>query len=347
MGIRKFIAGVANVDMIVGNQIIASAKTLLDSSINISSSAEDVRGGIGNKLLGKYYHTSTMDITLTDVDFKLEYLAFQTGSVIEQVADIFVNEQVTINSNAGTLTGTPAEYEDYGTIAWVTLPGSDDYETVTVNGKNFEYEAVDGTVVCVKYVKADNAARSITISSNFIPSEVKLVMTANLYRAGTSTALSDSSKVGTIQVIVPRFQFNGQQELSLTSSGYCQVPISGSALDNPTADCSEGGYYATIIETLDEVKWYENVTTLAIEESDVDLTVGGTKKLVVRAVPKNGKAFIAPVEDLTFTSANTSTATVTDAGVVTGVAAGTTYVTVVITEATDVSAIAEVTVTNA
>lgn len=347
MGIRKFIAGVANVDMIVGNQIIASAKTLLDSSINISSSAEDVRGGIGNKLLGKYYHTSTMDITLTDVDFKLEYLAFQTGSVIEQIADIFVNEQVTINSNAGTLTGTPAEYEDYGTIAWVTLPGSDDYETVTVNGKNFEYEAANGTVVCVKYVKADNAARSITISSNFIPSEVKLVMTANLYRAGTSTALSDSSKVGTIQVIVPRFQFNGQQELSLTSSGYCQVPISGSALDNPTADCSEGGYYATIIETLDDAKWYDDVTTLAIEESDVDLTVGGTKKLVVRAVPKNRKPFVAPVEDLTFTSSSTSTATVTDAGLVTAVAAGTAYVTVVITEATDISAIAEVTVTNA
>ena len=347
MGIRKFIASVANVDMIVGDQIIASAKTLLDSSINISSSAEDVRGGIGNKLLGKYYHTSTMDITLTDVNFKLEYLAFQTGSAVEQIADIFVNEQVTINSNAGTITGTPATYEDYGTIGWVTLPGSDDYTKVTFTGKNFEYEAADGTAVCVKYIKSDAASRKITISSNFIPSEVKLVMTCNLYRAGATTSISDSSKVGTIQVIVPRFQFNGQQELSLTSSGYCQVPIAGTALDNMASDCSEGGYYATIIETLDNVKWYDNLSTLAIEESDIDLTVGGTKKLVVRAVPKSGTAFIAPVEDLTFTSGSNSIATVTSAGLVTAVAQGTTNITVAVAQATDITAIAEVTVTNA
>ena len=340
---RKFIAGVATVDMLVGNQIVASAKTLLDSSISINSSAEDVRGGIGNKLLGKYYHTSTMDINLTDVVFKLEYLAFQTGSVIEQTADIFANEQVTITGNKGTITGTAAEYEKHGVIGWVSLPGSDEYETVAINGTDFDYNAVDGTVVCIKYIKKDNASRSIVISSNFIPAEVKLVMKCNLYRAGTTNTMSDSSKVGEIQVVVPRFQFSGSQELSLQASGVCNVPIAGSALDNPSADCSEGGYYAIITETITGAKWYDDVLTLAIEDSDIALAVDGTRKLVVKAVPKTGSAFTAPIEDLTFTSGSDAIATVTD-GIVKGIGAGTTNITVAIADKPEVLAIAEVTV---
>lgn len=341
---RKFIAGVATVDMLVGNQIVASAKTLLDSSININSSAEDVRGGIGNKLLGKYYHTSTMDINLTDVVFKLEYLAFQTGSVIEQTADIFANEQVTIEGNKGAIVGTPAEYEKYGTIGWVSLPGEDGYQTVTIEDGKFDYTAVDGTIVCIKYIKKDNASRSIVISSNFIPSEVKLVMKCNLYRAGTTNTMSDSSKVGEIQVVVPRFQFSGSQELSLQASGVCNVPIAGSALDNPSADCSEGGYYAIITETINGAKWYDDVVTLAIEDSDIDLAIDGTAKLVVRAIPRVGSVFAAPIDGLTFTSGADETATVTAEGLVTGVAAGTTNITVAITDKPEVAAKAEITV---
>lgn len=341
---RNFIAGVATVDMIVGNQIVASAKTLVDSSININSSAEDVRGGIGNKLLGKYYHTSTMDINLTDVVFKLEYLAFQTGSQIEQIANIFTNEQVTISNNEGTITGEVEKYEDYGTIAWITLPGNDSYTTVTVSNGKFSYPAADGTVVCAKYVKKDTGSKSITVSSNFIPSEVKLVMKSNLYRAGATNTASDSSKVGELQIVVPRFQFNGSQELSLQSSGVCQVPISGSALDNPSADCSEGGYYAIITETITDAKWYDSLLLLAIDDSDIELSSNGTSQLVVKAIPKIGYAFTAPAEDLTFTSGSNSVATVSETGLITAVGNGTTNVTVAVKNRPELYAIAEVTV---
>lgn len=343
---RNFIAGCATVDMLVGDRIIATANTLVDSSININSSSEDVRGGIGNKLLGKYYHTSTMDINLTDVVFRLEYLAFQTGSNIEQISQIFASEQVTINSNQGIIVGDPDDYEDYGKIAWVTLPGEDSYETVELNGKQFTYEAADGQVVCVKYVRRDLGSKSIVVSSNFIPSEVKLVMRCNLYRAGANNAINDSSKVGELQIVVPRFQFNGAQELSLQSSGVCQVPIAGSALDNPSADCTEGGYYAIITETISGVKWYDNVITLAVEDSDVELEVNETKQLVVKAVPKSGSAFTVSASELTFTSGSDSIATVTDAGLVAAVAQGTTNITIAAKDKPELTAIAEVTVSN-
>lgn len=346
---RQFLAGAATVDMLVGDQLIATATTLLDSSITVGSTAEEVRGGPGAKLLGKYYHTSTFDINLTDVLFKLEYFAFQTGSAIQQIADVFTSEQVTLGAGgSGTITGTPAVYQSYGTIGWAAKPGSDAYQKITFTEKAFTVAgAKEGDIYCVKYISTDNAARQITISSSFIPSEVTLVMTANLYRAGGrgENDVNNSSKIGIVQVLVPRFQFNGSMELSMTSTGVANSPIAGSALDNPSADCSDGGYYAIITEQLSDSSWYDNVFALAIEDSDIELaTTTGTATLSVYALPLNGAAFKPPYEDLTFTSAANGTATVTQEGVVTGVAQGSTTVTVSIKNKAGVEAIANITV---
>lgn len=346
---RQFLAGAATVDMLVGDQLIATATTLLDSSITVGSTAEEVRGGPGAKLLGKYYHTSTFDINLTDVLFKLEYFAFQTGSAIQQIADVFTSEQVTLGAGgSGTITGTPAVYQSYGTIGWAAKPGSDAYQKITFTEKAFTVAgAKEGDIYCVKYISTDNAARQITISSSFIPSEVTLVMTANLYRAGGrgENDVNNSSKIGIVQVLVPRFQFNGSMELSMTSTGVANSPIAGSALDNPSADCSDGGYYAIITEQLSGSSWYDNVFALAIEDSDIELaTTTGTATLSVYALPLNGAAFKPPYEDLTFTSAANGTATVTQKGVVTGVAQGSTTVTVSIKNKAGVEAIANITV---
>lgn len=346
---RQFLAGAATVDMLVGDQLIATATTLLDSSITVGSTAEEVRGGPGAKLLGKYYHTSTFDINLTDVLFKLEYFAFQTGSAIQQIADVFTSEQVTLGAGgSGTITGTPAVYQSYGTIGWAAKPGSDAYQKITFTEKAFTVAgAKEGDIYCVKYISTDNAARQITISSSFIPGEVTLVMTANLYRAGGrgENDVNNSSKIGIVQVLVPRFQFNGSMELSMTSTGVANSPIAGSALDNPSADCSDGGYYAIITEQLSGSSWYDNVFALAIEDSDIELaTTTGTATLSVYALPLNGAAFKPPYEDLTFTSAANGTATVTQEGVVTGVAQGSTTVTVSIKNKAGVEAIANITV---
>lgn len=351
---KHFLAGVATVDILVADQLVATASTLIDNSISIGSTSEDVRGGSGGKLLGKYYHTSTFDITLTDVLFKLEYLAFQTGSPIQQIADVFTSEQITLGEGGtGKVSLTPAEYQNYGTIGWVSKPGEENYTKVTFGeGGTFTVaNAAAGDVYCVKYINTDNAARKITISSTFIPDEVTLVMTTNLYRAGGRSVndISHSSKIGTAQIYVPRFIFSGAQELSMTATGVSNSSLSGSALDNPSADCQATGYYAIITEQIAGANWYDNIFALAIEDSDVELSAteaaeNHTQTLSVYALPINGSAFKPPYEDLTFTSAADATATVDADGVVTGVAAGSTTVSVAITKKTSVEAVANVTV---
>ena len=67
-----FLAGVANAEIFKGNDLFSTAKTLIDSSITIGVSAEDIRAGQGAKLYGKYFHTSTFDLKMTDAMFRLE-----------------------------------------------------------------------------------------------------------------------------------------------------------------------------------------------------------------------------------------------------------------------------------
>lgn len=352
---RRILTGVANVDIFKGDELIATAKTLLDSSITVGVSAEDIRGGQGAQLFGKYYHSSTFDINLTDTMFKLEYIAFQTGSTISMGSEIFSDESTTLGADGlGIIQGTPIAYGSYGVIGWVTVAGQEEYQKValTLNDDNkytFTFPGgAAGDEVCIKYVTEDAATRVISVSSNFIPDTVHLVMTANLYDGGSGASNEGTSgtRVGYITVDVPRFQFNGSQELAMSATGVASTPIAGSALASISANCNQSGYYAEIKETIIGSKWYDNVIMLAIEDSDFTLNAPETRNLKVYAVPRNGSSFLANNANLTFTSANADTATVgANTGVVTAVAAGTTQIVVTITDKPDVEGVANVTVT--
>ena len=342
---NNFIAGPAKVDAFLNGQLMFTAKTILDSSISLSTNKEEVRGGQGNSLWGNYYHTSAMAIKLTDIMFKLEYLALNTGSVIQQGADIFVEEQVTLGAGGtGTVVGTPVKVDDYGIVGWVSKAGADSWQRVTFTDKGFTLpEGAEGDVVCVKYVSTDSVARKIVISSDFIPDTVQLVMTANLYSGGKNAATSTLS--GTVQVNVPRFQFDGNQEISMTSTGVANSPMSGNALANESVSCDGHGYYAIITEKINGAKWYDNVYALAVMNGNVEVQRGNNVTLQVMAIPYYGAAFPCDNANLTFTSLAPETATVGDhTGIVNGVIAGSTGITVVITEKPSVEDVVYVTV---
>lgn len=347
-----YIAGVANVDIFKGSQLIATARTLADSSITLGSSNEEIRGGEGNALYGKYYHTSTFDITLTDIMFRLEWMALQTGSVINNGGNIYSNEQVTLAAGGtGTLEGTPVAFENYGLIGWASKAGEDVWQQVSFSGQNFTIPGGNaGDIYCIKYLTSSSSARQIVVSSAFIPDTVRLVMTGKLFAGDENTAIASASDnrtvAGTFQIEIPRFQFSGSQEISMTAAGVANTPLSGSALANASADCSTGGYYAIITENISGANWYDNVVDIAVAGGEIELAVDGTSTLVVKAIPTSGAAFTVPNSDLTFTSKADGTATVSPEGVVEGVAAGSTAISVTVTNKPSLEGIAYVTVTG-
>lgn len=67
MAKNQFLAGVGTALLFKNNELIATAKTLTDSTFDFAITAEDIRGGKQNQLLGRYFHDSNLTATLTDV----------------------------------------------------------------------------------------------------------------------------------------------------------------------------------------------------------------------------------------------------------------------------------------
>ena len=56
---------------------IFTSKTLQESGISISVTAEDIRGGLSNPLLGRYFHDSILEANITDALFNQQCQHYQ------------------------------------------------------------------------------------------------------------------------------------------------------------------------------------------------------------------------------------------------------------------------------
>ena len=325
---------------------IFTSKTLQESGISISVTAEDIRGGLSNPLLGRYFHDSILEANITDALFNLQYLALNVGGEVVIGGSSLVTETVTAGSGTLTVQGTPVAFGAAGTVGWYTPAGQEDWAPLTFEGKVATAEVTAGTDYCVRYNANDSSIQEFVVPSAIIPSEVHLVMTYPLFAGGTSPeAISTSSQVGELIVDIPRFQFAGNVELSLTSSGAATSNLSGSALASyTTANCNDMGTYGTVKQKLYGGNWYDDLTTIAVDGGNFSLANGASKTLKVIGIFKNGTG-VLDNSKLTFTSSASSTAAVTNAGVVTGASAGSANITITVTDKTSVATMVGVTVT--
>lgn len=326
---------------------IFTSKTLQESGISISVTAEDIRGGLSNPLLGRYFHDSILEANITDALFNLQYLALNVGGEVVIGGSSLVTETVTAGSGTLTVQGTPVAFGTAGTVGWYTPAGQEDWAPLTFEGKVATASVTSGSSYCVRYNADDSNIQEFVVPSAIIPSEVHLVMTYPLFAGGTSPeAISTSSQVGELIVDIPRFQFAGNVELSLTSSGAATSNLSGSALASyTTANCNDMGTYGTVKQKIYGGNWYDDLTTIAVDGGNFSIAKGAKKTLRVIGLFKNGTGIIDNSK-LTFTSAQSSTASVDTKGVVTGAAAGNTNITVTVTGKTSIATMVGVTVTG-
>lgn len=326
---QYFIAGPAVVNMFYGGNLVSTSKTLINNSLSVEASAEDIRGGFGHQLFGKYFHTSALSMELEDSMWHLDWLAFALGSDITYGANIMQGEELTLDAAGnGTLVGTPFDGK-----AYITIKGSDIYTTVDVTGRSFTAAALFfNKEVCVRYLATNAEAKVLRVSSNIIPKEVKLIARCQLFNGSASDGTS-ATRVGYVDITIPRFLLDGATSLSLTSSGAATTPLKGTALAVQSADCdANSGYYAEIVEVLDATHWYDSAFALVVPGGEVDIDMPATSTLFVNAYMPGGGYVRVPNSDLTFTSLDTNVATVSVAGLITGVGAGTTAVQFVSTD---------------
>jgi hypothetical protein len=329
-------------------ELIFTSKTLQENSISIEVSSEDVRGGLSNPLLSRYFHDSLMSATITDALFNLQYLALNVGGNITIGGSSLVTESVTTTvANQITITGTPVAFGTAGTVGFYTIEGQEDYKSVSFVGKTANVSNLPiGSKVCVTYNTNDDAMQTFTVPSAIIPSEVHLEMTYPLFAGGiTNQTLSTSSQVGELIVDIPRFQLSGSTTLSMTASGVSNSSLSGQALASyTTANCSDMGMYGTVKMKIYGKNWSEDLESMAVDGAEISMNTDEKLTLKVVGIFSGGITGVLNNSNLTFTSGAQATATVSNVGEVEAKQAGTTIIEITATDKPDIKAYAEVTV---
>ena len=345
MAKNHFLAGVGRALLFKGNDLIGVAKTLTESTFDFSITAEDVRGGQGNGLLGRYFHDSTLTATLTDAMFDLNYMALSLGVNIESGGLSVKEEELTATTGAVTVTETPVAFD--GTmIGWYKKPTDSDWQIGTIAGTTMTIAgATAGQVYCVKYFYQNENAKSITIKSQYVPATLHVVVMTDLYSGKVGTQ-SDATRYGRLIVDIPQFQLEGNQNLSLTATSAATINLTGMALavlDGAT--CEEDPYYGTMTEEIYGAKWQDDVVAIAVENAEMELSTNASETLIVRAV--YGKGMASQRKDnsnFTFTKVTSPAATATaltvganDGVVSAGAQTGVAVIEVSLTDAPNVS----------
>jgi hypothetical protein len=331
---KTFAVGVMDAYMYdSSDNLIFRAKTMIDSALDVKLAVTDIRGGRGNQLLYKYYHTAAMTVTLTDAQFNLDMLAAASGEGISTGSSVYTEETCTLSGLSGTITGTPVADQGTTTIyGWVTLPDNS-VQTVTFATKTFTVtgSTYSGAVVCVRYFNANAATKNFTIYSNILPKQGRLVLEGLLTSGDVS-----SNKIGLLQVIIPKASLLGDFNLAMKSNGVSQTPLKAEALsftDTTSASCGIQNAYAYVNEILDSAHFYDGMTQLSISGGDFTLaSTTATKTLVVYGIIPNQVPVIIENSLLTFASSATGKATVgASTGIVQGVSTGSAVISVYVT----------------
>lgn len=259
---RKYLASVGNAQLLgkVNGEFvhIADVRTLTDSSLSFSNSMDEIRAGEGAQLYGRFSHDAGMTVQLTDAMFDLNYIGLQVGASIEHNATAFYTEVCDVSTGNVTLTQTPQKLGSAcgldKIVVWFRAKGCDSdgqwvakvLESASTTVAVPE-ELAGETSLCVQYFVSKPEARQISVNANFIPAELVLLLTTKLF-AGDANAPETGKPVGSITVKVPRFQLDGQFDLSMAMSSPSTVSLSGTALAVPDGTCEGAGIYAEIVE---------------------------------------------------------------------------------------------------
>ena len=265
------------------NEVIFTSKTLQDQGFSFTVTAEEIRGGDSNKLLGRYFHDSGMTLTLNDAQFAMEYIALQLG------ADIVRNQQTVLTTiqrtaaTGGTIDVTDLAVGPFApgittsTVVWYRQK-TEPFDQVKVFPWAIDPEnptapiVIDGLVAgidyCLSYYDSATPNRSLTVSSTFVPAIVG--MTLVYFQYVGSGEITSHSKIGELQIKIPKFQFDGTMDFTLSASGTSPVPITGQALAVDSSDCfTDSGIYAEVVEVRYNAAWYEGIEALELDGGDV------------------------------------------------------------------------------
>ena len=296
---RKFAGGVGTADIYFQNKLIASANTLTDTTLTISTTQDEVRGGLYAPVQYTFTHDASVKVTLTDILWDKKYLELQLGANFGQDGDsrAYTSEEDTCSiARQLSLSHLPVAMdfgcgEDICLIAYRLAGTSDDWATIDQGASPSQTLLSEGLAAgkkyCVRYAFNNVAALKASITSHINPAEVRLIIRAPLF-AGDACDRSQSQLIGEVQYVIPRFKFDGNQTISGAMSSAGTSSLTGTALASDSGCELSGGKLLDIIEVTDGTSWTDGVVGIALGDDAKQFTTpdvyfvyqnGDTRKL--------------------------------------------------------------------
>lgn len=325
---KNFLISTADFAFYVDDVLACTGTTNLNTSLEVTMEEQNVNAGKGNKLVYSFKYGRQLNAKLEAADWKLEYLAMAAGSKItEGMTDVYkLGECITLTNGIGILSSSPI-----GDAA-VELPDGS-IVTITPKDKSIDLTAygLDTGETSVKATyRYNQTAKSIVIDTDSIPMCGRLVFDADRHN-------NKLGKVGSVQVIIPSYQLNGNFNIEFTPDGAASTSLEGKALAVEGDSCAAGSVYAYIKEfdeTASAVSVYEIAATPAVIQLDTTEHTSAS----ISVIGLKGSLY-APVElentDCSFVSDTPASATVDVNGVVTAAASGSAKITVTYGEMSD------------
>ena len=278
------------------------SKTLTDSGLNISTTKDDIRAGTGAPIQFSFYHDPSVEITLTDVLFDESYIEAQLGAQFVRGGIAYTSEEgkgatVELSKDPESLALGCGAAE---TLVWFTEKGEDNWRRVKdedLTGKTIS-NLEEGKDYCFRYLAKDDNAHIAEITSEIIPQELFLVITAPIF-SGDACSASNGKKAGTITYEIPRFKLNGAQDFTMNMSSNQTMSLSGTALASEDGCEMTGSKLLRIIAQYNDIKWYDDAEALISDES---FDVVGSEPHIY-AIYKNGSTSLIDNSLLTFSPA--------------------------------------------
>lgn len=301
--------------------LILTAFANTDTSVEIAMNTTDKLAGVGGAKLFSINSERTVNVTLTTIDFRLEYFAVNLGQTV-QIGNIDVQsskEQYTAADGVIVLKNPPAD----GKISLETADGYITVNDITDTTVDLSDYGIENDCVSVIYVYV-TPARYVNIASDTAPLTAKLVLSTPMYD-------NKIGKIGSVQYVFPSFQFSGNINSSLTSSDSGTIEMSGSPNASDGNACGAGTVYGTIVEILDDTSSLMTVSGIALQPNEIELAVGEKVTLQLFGL-KGSEVIYSPLQldvaDGGLTSSAPSIATVNAVtGEITAVASGSATVT--------------------
>lgn len=347
------------------DNLVGFSRYISDFNIAGSMNPGPIEGGPGNMLIMNIPDSSRLAFTARTTDDALENVALTIGQSLSGNGKVETSRAIVANANTLNISGAVAPYGGSRAVAYIiSSSGQDKAEVransgvaheVNANGDIQGFTAVSGNTYCVKYFIEVSSAQQLTVPGLFQPKAVRAHFAVNCYAKGEGTSANSGTIVKIRHYYIPYYFFTNPLNDAVNQTTNGSVDLSGNCLtynDVEGSVCANNMMpnYCYIVDEFVDGGSTQTVQGIYFvgAGSGVSVAAGSTAQLTVKYEIDGKLSNISDMSQVTFTSGNTGTASFADAhsGVVSGVAAGSTTVTVSVTnELTGVSYSDSVTVT--